>query len=589
MHTLPLRLTAAAFGAVAALTLVASPSRGSAQTSEQPEVAEVVSKEIAVSRDEASLRLELADGEELEISFEDGRVEVDGEDLGASDDALEEAWRELLGRAVALDDGPLARALIDWEPVGSDAASEGLGSRLDAALERALQRRVVARDEEKSSVTGMATLVRLLGRSDRLGELAFALDDLDIDELAIHVDEDVTVEPDEELDGTLLVVDGDAEIRGSVDGHVVVVGGTLRTFDGSRIGGDVRLSNARLERDGGTIDGVVRELEGDAIDAQIEARLREAEERVQEAREEARAATERVRVVSTRDDGFWSPLRTIGRSVGRGVAGILQTAVAFLVLSVLGGLAVMLGRDNLEVVARTARRSPGRSAAVGLAGAFLSFPAWVLGIVALSITIIGIPVMIAWVPLFPLAVALAAVMGYFAVAMNAGEWLARKRYPYLDWIRSSNPYTLVVGGTVGLLAAFLFANVVTLFGPMLSFLRGLLVAAGVVMTVGASLVGFGAVLLTRAGRRPEYWGGAGGSDPFDDPWDWDPTPAPSQPTRPTGSSGAEEPSASPGTEPGGGTGTDAGASGQASESWGAENGGTGEAGGRREEQGDADL
>jgi hypothetical protein len=45
--------------------------------------------------------------------------------------------------------------------------------------------------------------------------------------------------------------------------------------------------------------------------------------------------------------------------------------------------AVYFPRDNLEVVANTAQRNPMRAGLVGLAGAFLVLPTWVLGCVAL--------------------------------------------------------------------------------------------------------------------------------------------------------------------------------------------------------------
>ena len=43
--------------------------------------------------------------------------------------------------------------------------------------------------------------------------------------------------------------------------------------------------------------------------------------------------------------------------------------------------------------------------------------------------------------------------------------------------------------------------------PFLDFLSGLLFAVGVVITMVAVQIGFGAVLLTRGGRRQEHYGG----------------------------------------------------------------------------------
>jgi len=83
--------------------------------------------------------------------------------------------------------------------------------------------------------------------------------------------------------------------------------------------------------------------------------------------------------------------------------------LTFLVLAVLGALIIHFGRERLEIVATTARRAPAQSAMVGLAGVFLLLPVWVLGIVALAVSIIGIPVLLAWVPLFPIAAGIAAL------------------------------------------------------------------------------------------------------------------------------------------------------------------------------------
>jgi hypothetical protein len=175
---------------------------------------------------------------------------------------------------------------------------------------------------------------------------------------------------------------------------------------------------------------------------------------------------------------------------------------------------------------------------VGLAGTFLALPVWILGALVLIISLIGIPVALIWLPLFPLAFALALVLGYYAVARNVGAWIARQHYSHLSWVRSSNPYTLVAGGVLGLCAAFVVASVLQLAGPWLGVLRGLFVMSGVLVTVFAALVGFGAVLITRAGRRPEY---GGGSAFFDEGWDGDfEPPAPERPAPRAGGRRAPE-------------------------------------------------
>ena len=136
---------------------------------------------------------------------------------------------------------------------------------------------------------------------------------------------------------------------------------------------------------------------------------------------------------------------------------------------------------NLDTVAETARRSPGRAAMVGLAGTFLLIPVWVLGMVALAVSIVGIPVMIAWLPLFPLAAVAAAMLGYLAVARNVGEWLADSGYRYTDWIRKSNPVYTVFGGRARAGALLHRRATSCAVVPFFGFFRGLLTFVGVML------------------------------------------------------------------------------------------------------------
>src|SRR5688500_18932911 len=101
----------------------------------------VVSKEVSVGRSESALRLELDGGETLAISFENGSVLVNDEPVGSfvAGSELDAAWRELLSQAVALDDGPLASALVDWTAPAALTGDAGTVARaIDQALEGAL-------------------------------------------------------------------------------------------------------------------------------------------------------------------------------------------------------------------------------------------------------------------------------------------------------------------------------------------------------------------------------------------------------------------------------------------------------------------
>ncbi len=486
---------------------------------------DVLSSQIAVSGQDASLSLEFEDGGSLEVALRDGEVTVDGEPIGdySRGDALETSWRSLLGDVVSLDDGPLARALVGWDPPAGLTGRPGeIAGRIDEALEARLAAPAAgqAPDEGEADQTGeeaepLAALLRRAGRLQALGE---ALEGLTLGDVRLRIGEDVVVDEDTQLDATLVVLDGDVEVRGEVRGDVVVVDGSLRVFEGGRVTGGVRLVDARIFREGGTIEGSVENVRVDEEEygpdvGELRDRIREEvrpdvdgiRERIrEEVRRELRSEIRR----ETRGRSVFAPLR----SVGRGIAGLLQNLISFAIVALIGIGLTHFFPENVDVVAETARKSPGRAAVVGLAGSFLLVPIWILGIVALAISIVGIPALLAWVPLFPVAACLAAGFGYLAVARNLGEWIARQRFQGLDFLRASNAFHTVVAGVAALLLPFALANVVEMGGHWLGFLEGLLVAAGCVAAIAAVSIGFGAVLLTRGGRRPAW---TPGTDPFD--------------------------------------------------------------------------
>jgi hypothetical protein len=469
------------------------------------QVREVVAKEVSVGRSSASLTLEFADGGRLEVAFEDGSVLVDERAVGSFEAGgeLDAAWRSLLGQAVALDDGPLAEALSGWTaPSALTGQAAEVARRLDQALEDAVRAREAQANASTVAISAddPSSLVRfLIGSASRLSLMEEALSGLSAD-VHVHLNEDVEVAADEVIEGDLVVIEGEASIAGRVEGDVVIIGGEIELLEGSSVTGGVRLVDATLLGNEGTVaDGVVdlREGVGD-LASEIREELRE------EIREEVRRdlRSELRTAARSEDDGFsvLAPFRPIVRGVG----GVLEQLVSVFVLALIGAAVIAFGGDKLDVIAETARRAPGRAAAVGLAGTVLLIPIWVIGFVALVVSIIGIPVAIAWLPLFPLAACAAALVGYLAVARNAGEWLADSNYPWTHWIRKSNSLMAMVGGLLGLGLLFIAAHVLSM-APFLGGVTVLLMAAGGIVTLVAAEIGLGAVILTRAGRRREQW------------------------------------------------------------------------------------
>lgn len=473
----------------------------------EAQLREIVAKSVSASSSGATLQLQFVEAGDFELRFEQGTIYLDGEPHGSYEagSTLDAAWRSLLGEAMGLENGALAERLVAWSPpeeLTGEAAETGraVDEALESALRTAAQR--AAPDRAVSvSTDDERTLVRLLlGSVGRLSVLEEALEGVSSD-FTVHVDEDVVVAEGEVVEGTLVVIEGTVRIEGEVRGDVVVVDGTLEVMDSGVVRGTARIADARVLRNAGSVEGGIVDVLEEERDSERALRDSLREEIRAEVRSNLRNEIRNVTRME-HDDGFsiMSPLRPVIRGVG----GVLEKLILVFVLGLVGAGFLAFAGDNVETIAEAARRSPGRAAMVGLAGSFLLIPVWILGLIALLVSIIGIPVAIAWAPLFPLAAGLAALLGYLAVALNAGEWLADSHFPWTGWIRKSNPVYTLFAGLVGLLLAFMLGHVISI-APFLDVLSGLLFAVGVMVTIVAVLIGFGAVLLTRGGRKREHY------------------------------------------------------------------------------------
>jgi hypothetical protein len=386
---------------VAAFALVALSIPGAARAQNEADVAQRVrSSLIEITRRAATLKLELADNQEIELTIRDNQVLSGSRVLGELERGgpLDRSWRELLEQATDMTTPQLAQALLRWQPPAGE-----LGQHMDAILEAALH----------------------------------------------------GVPLEQTLEAQAEAVEAEAEA--------------------------LTLEN---------------QATGDSVQRLVE-RITELEQELVE-RAEADADPDIV-IEPSRGFSWLAPFRYIGR----GLAGIISILVTFAVVFGIGIATIFFGgRRYIETVADTARHATMRSLLVGLAGTFLVIPAFILGIIALAISIVGIPALLVWIPVFPVATALAILMGYISVAHAIGESMAERRFYTTDWFQRGNSYYFIMSGLAFLMALFIAAQIVGMAGPWLGFFRGALTALGVIATWAALSVGFGAVLLTRGGSRP---------------------------------------------------------------------------------------
>lgn len=290
-----------------------------------------------------------------------------------------------------------------------------------------------------------------------------------------------TVAAGETVDG-MVVVGGNLRVEGEVTGDAVVVGGNLLLEPGGVVAGHAIVTDGQIVQNGGRVHGEMRMVSGEGGGASVIAPGGDRPPR--EIAAEARAGRDRS------DRGMF-------RGIQRGIAGIMSTLAFGLVLAGAGALLIFYGSRYLETVSDTVRTSTVRSGGVGMAALFLVVPAFVVLVVALAVSIIGIPFLLVAVPLYPLAIAVAGGFGLLAAAHALGERTAEQRHaPY----ERRNSYTYLFTGLGMLLTPLIAADLIAMTG-FLGIIGGILKVFTWVAIWIAMTIGFGAVILSRLGTQ----------------------------------------------------------------------------------------
>jgi hypothetical protein len=301
-------------------------------------------------------------------------------------------------------------------------------------------------------------------RSDSVGSrdpIAAALDSLHRDANGVPLDRASvasgarTIESAQRLTGDAATWHGPLEIRGTVDGNAVAIGSDVVVLPGGHVRGDALSVGGQVRMAGGTVDGETRTISAFSVGPIAGARLTPAQ------------ATQRA----------------------------LSLAVACFLILVAMALAVAIGaRTHLETIASTIRTDFWRSFLVGLLGELAAFPLFLLSMVALAITIVGILLIPFAAVAYALAVLGALDLGFLAMSLLAGDAILRGD----GSAREPRPLVahLIAGLTV-FLVLWLLAGGAAYLGLAGSVLRLL----AFLSTWIAATVGLGATILTRAGTR----------------------------------------------------------------------------------------
>ena len=221
-----------------------------------------------------------------------------------------------------------------------------------------------------------------------------------------------TLGTDQPMNGHLLVVQGDADVYGHLQGNLVTVSGNVFVHDGGVVAGDILALGGEVRHgDKGEIGGEVRQLRTSSV-----------------------LATAAPAPIVTAP----SALATVFQR-GAGVVGV------FLTLCALGFGLVMFGRPNLEVVSDTISHSFGRSFLTGLLGQILLLPTFGMLVVGLILSVAGILLLPFAVTVYALLMIVGVVGGYLAVAHAMGETYVRRRMA-LGVMGSPNSYRYLLIG-----------------------------------------------------------------------------------------------------------------------------------------------
>ncbi len=282
----------------------------------------------------------------------------------------------------------------------------------------------------------------------------------------VRIGGNISVEPDETITNDVVCIGGSADVRGRVEGNVVVIGGTATLGPDADVSGDVTVVGGVLNRDpAARIGGRVNEIGIAGFDG----------------------------LVNTRRWGH-VPFGLLALSpMWHGIA-LASTVMRLAVVCILACLVVLLAGAHVERIGARAAAEPVKAGAVGLLAELLFFPLLAICTVVLVVTIIGIPLLVL-VPLALLAAAIIALVGFTSVAWTIGRAAAAR----FGW-RADNGYLVAVIGVAIVIAPVLLARLIGLAGPILLPITGTLLALGFVFEYLVWTVGIGALALARFDR-----------------------------------------------------------------------------------------
>jgi hypothetical protein len=256
--------------------------------------------------------------------------------------------------------------------------------------------------------------------------------------------------------GSVLVLRGNLDVYGNVDGAATAILGDVIVHEGGRVRGGAVALMGHVRNEGGAILGIIKDV----------------------------GPTHNRSTVS-----FGGRPRT---TVGSLVSAILWMVVLLLV----GTVVLFFMRDYLHRAVEVVTNETGRALFTGVLGGLASIPALVALVIGMAITIIGVFFIPIGVAAFLIALAGIGILGFLAVAQVTGIAISGKTETETP---AGQELQFLYTGILAFSALWIIAAAFTWFPVLGAILRVLAFA----VTFVAASTGFGAVILSWWRARPK--------------------------------------------------------------------------------------
>jgi hypothetical protein len=255
--------------------------------------------------------------------------------------------------------------------------------------------------------------------------------------------------------GSVMVIRGNLDVYGNVDGAATAILGDVIVHEGGRVRGGAVALMGHVRNEGGSILGVIKDVG---------------------------AAHNR----STISFGA-RPRTTIGS--------LVSAIIWLVVLLLMGTFVLFFMRDYFKRAVEVVTNETGRSLFTGVLAGLATVPAIIALCIAMAITIIGIFLIPVGVAAFLVAVGGIAILGFLAVAHVTGIAISHKSQSETP---AGEELQYLFTGILAFSALWIVAAAFTWFPILSSILRMLAFS----VTLVAVATGFGAVILSWWRSRP---------------------------------------------------------------------------------------